>query len=395
MLTKDNNKSLFKNPKFEKNINKIDELYISQENNINKLKQIIKEKDNIVLKNKMDYNDLYEENKMLKIQLKEIKKDTTNFMVKNIQDDLIYIDFDVFKYESDYILKSKVNDYEKQLDILNCFFNDNNINSLSELKTILSSFINTNNYFYLNKKLDNINLFLNDIIINSKSQKIKMNELLCNFEHLNNKMKIIKNKINKLPIGTVIKINGVKKIFKGKTEKVISKIKKMEEEFEEYCQNQIDWAKGVLGDNIKEKQIIMLLDILYKINNKKYSSSSETESKISNIVIKAKKAKYLEFESYSELGKTFINNNINFKKDIKKEDLLELKEIIKSSDLYTKGDKKDDKTNRFINTCKRLYKISQIITIETIVNSNIKTSIRDINNQDFDLLLNLLENKKE
>ena len=51
MLTQDNNKMLFSNPKNIKSVNKIDELYISQENNINKLKQFIKHQDDIVLKN--------------------------------------------------------------------------------------------------------------------------------------------------------------------------------------------------------------------------------------------------------------------------------------------------------------------------------------------------------
>lgn len=48
MLNKDNKKYLFQNPKNIENVNKFEELYKSQENNMNILKQIIKEKDKII-----------------------------------------------------------------------------------------------------------------------------------------------------------------------------------------------------------------------------------------------------------------------------------------------------------------------------------------------------------
>jgi hypothetical protein len=86
-----------------------------------------------------------------------------------------------------------------------------------------------------------------------------------------------------------------------------------------------------------------------------------------------------------------IKNSINSKKDVPKEDLAILKETIKSSDL--KSGNKDEKINRFINNCKRIYKLSQKISINNIIKSKIQTSIRDITNNEFDILLILIENK--
>lgn len=54
---------------------------------------------------------------------------------------------------------------------------------------------------------------------------------------------------------------------------------------------------------------------------------------------------------------------------------------------------KESKQNRFISTCKRLYLISEKVNINNIVKSNCMTSIRDINNKDFDNLIKLLNNK--
>lgn len=414
MLTKDNNKCLFGNPELKKKEKKMDELYISQENNISKLKDIIKEQSIYkfnydILKNK--YNKLEDKNKILREdnRLLKSKIDKNLPYGKNnndfINDDLMFIDIDIFEYQSEYTLKKKVIYYEKQLDILNNFFENNNISGLTELKDIISnSVFNSNNYSYLFKKYDNIDYILENTKINFQFQKSKTIELFNKFKNIDIRIKRIKDKIEKLPVGTIITVNGIKKVFKGKIEKTINKIKKMEQEYEEYYSQQISWAKSVIGNDLSDEKIVKILDIFNKINGNYNCSSSGSDinedseiykrynNRYNNIKIK----KIEEFNLYCDFGKDFINDGINTKKDIPKELLEVIKEVIKSSDIsYGKN---DEKFNRFISSCKRYYILSQKNEKhDNIIRSKCKTSIRDMNNQDFDNLLKLIENnnKKE
>lgn len=212
-----------------------------------------------------------------------------------------------------------------------------------------------------------------------------------NFKNLNNRIKLIKNNISKLKPGTIIKINGIKKISKEKTENLIDKIKKMEEDFNIYCNSQILWAKSIIGDLYDDKYIIKILDIFNKLVKDNTSSDSETE--LLNILNKIKTKKNEEFQSLSELGLYFINNSINNKKQIQKEELIILKETIKSYDLGNGN--KDEKINKFISTSKRIYYLSQKISINNIVKSKCQTNIRDMTNIEFDILLKLLENNNK
>jgi uncharacterized protein YdcH (DUF465 family) len=305
-----------------------------------------------------------------------------------INDDLIFIDYDIFEWESVYSLKNKIEyykeqieDYENQLDTLNNIFNKNNINSLSELICKISKSA-------LNDKYNNINIFLDNLIIKSKEQDNKFESLLEDHIYIDNKIKTIKNNISKLKPGTLITINGVKKIYKNKIEKV-NVFKMIEEEFNEYCNKQINFARNVLGDDYKDNEIIKLLDIynkLTKINKENKNNLSDTECELDMIVNEYKDVKLQEYEMLIKFGKSFINNNITDKSQIKNF-IKNNKHIIYSYD-------SKDKINRFISTCKRLYYISQYIEIENIVKSKSMTQIRDINNKDFDNLLKLLDKKE-
>lgn len=413
MLTKDN-KMLFKNPKnnkktkngeieipmkmdIDKNIINHKDCILQMENLYMKLHDKDKYYIELQSKNKADYNiiksdynnlkvknkNLTEDNRLLKKQIDELKKIINKDII--INDDLLYIDFDIFN-ESHYELERQNNYYEKQMDILNSFFKNNNINGLQELKTIINtSILNANNYNYIYKKYDNINIILEDVNINFQSQKLKINELLNNYKKLDNRIKHFKNKLKLIPIGTIITFNGVKKIYKGKIEKTIDKIKNMEEEYEEYCQKQISWAKKIIGDNYSDNEIIKLLDIYNKLIKEDKSNSSDSECDLDVIVNKYKNIKIQEYEMLTEFGNSFINNNINDKSQIKNF-IKNNKHIIYSYD-------SKDKINRFISTCKRLYKLSQIIEINNIIKSKCQTNIRDMNNIEFDNLLKLIENK--
>lgn len=366
--------------------------YNKLNNNFNDLSDKYKNIENRFVDIINDNNDLYEKNQLLQEENRLLKDQLgkLNTIInkdKYIYDELLFIDFDIFE-DKYYELKEENNYYKYQLDILNSFFKDNNIRCLKELKDIVSK--------SLNNKYNTIDTILDNIDINIKSQNLKFDELSNKYKDINIRLKTIKNKIEKLPIGKIVIINGVKKIYKGKNEKITNKIKIMEEEYNNYVESQLSWARGILLNKIDDDKLIKILDILNKlVDNKTLSSSSssetENENEYFNIFNKNKKAKFLEFESYSELGKKFIDNNINNKKDLSNDNLIFIKEIIKTSDI--KYGSKDEKINRFISTCKRIYKLSQKIEINNIMKSKCKTNIRDMTNIEFDSLLQLIENK--
>lgn len=321
---------------------------------------------------------LQKENEILKKQLEDLKIIVNKDFF--ICDELLYIDFDIFEYESDYSLENQINYYEEQLEILDNIFSDNDIYSTSQLRSRLSNSCNINKY-------DNIFNILEIANINLKSQNSKIDELNCKYNELDIRIKKFKKRIEQLPIGTVLEINGVKKTFKGKIEKTIDKINKMEKEFEEYCQHQIKWARGILGTKYSDDEIIKLIDIYNKLKNDIVKESSDSECELDTIVNKynMKTKKIEEYKFLVELGNSFINNNINDKSQIKNF-IKNNKEIIYSYD-------SKDKINRFISTCKRLYYLNQKIEIYNIVKSKCMTAIRDMNNNDFDNLLKLLDVK--
>lgn len=309
-------------------------------------------------------------------------KDLKSFIINKsefVYDDLMDIDYDVFEYESTYLLEKQIEDYEGQLDILNNFFNDNNINNLSELKKRVSR-------LSLNDKYYNVNMLLDDLIVKSKSQNNNFNVLLNDYNNFDNKIKKVKHKLSNLKDGTIITIKGVKKIYKNKIEKK-NIFKMIEQEFNDYCDEQIKWAKTIIDGNYNDCQIIKLLDILNKLN-KEYLSDDSSSDELDIIVNKMEKNKNNDFELMANLGKVFLNKNITDKSQIS--DFIERNKKILH---YYDVGKDDNKVNRFISTCKRLNLLSNNIKIKNIVKSKCITSIRDMANKDFNNLMLLLNNK--
>lgn len=419
MLTKYNNKSLFNCPntetnKKEKSQNIIDHnSCITQlENLYEKIKQ--QEKEYIFYKNKYDNlknnyndlenkfikvcnqeNDLYIENLNLKIKLKELENINCNYM--GFGDDIETL----FKQESIDIIsiKKQIKRYEYELDGINNIFNKYNVKTEHDLINIL------NNY--------NINISQNSKKLLKKQNTFDINNFKKEWD---NKYNCIKYKMSILKPGTILIINGKKKIFKkeeyyndlknkkmsfienkykesniqnrNKIELLNNKINSLEKDIDNYCKKQINWARSIIDKKMSDKQIINIIDVYNKINEKEITNNSSKNSILKYNTFKDIKIKEIEY--YSGLGNSFICNDINTRNDIPKEDISTLKEIIKTSGLGT--GKKDEKINRFINTCKRIHKLTQKSTIENIVKSHTKTSIRDMSNDEFDNLLKLLEN---
>lgn len=206
--------------------------------------------------------------------------------------------------------------------------------------------------------------------------------LETDIKSFSNKINMIKNKIVKLKPGTTITINGIKKVYKRKNE-FINNIKQMEEEFNEYYNDKILWAKSIIGNKYSNNEIIKLLDIYNKLCKEYISSGSDDEFSV--IGNKLENNKVNEYNILCELGNKFIDKNITDKSQIK-DFIKNNKKLLKHYDAN-----KENKQNRFISTCKRLYLLSQKINVNNIVKSNCITSIRDISNNDFDILLKLLE----
>lgn len=426
MLTKDNNKTLFKSPYVETNkkeksqnlidhndcILQLDKLYekikrqdleiISYKNQNNNLKHDYNNLENKFIESCKNENILYEENKILKN-----KVDGNNYIYNDmefgndIETLLIQENIDIIS------MKKQIKFYEYQLNCINNIFTKYNVKNEHYLIDILKNYNQNNykdenlsstlnyNYNSLLKKYNNIITISNVSDIKIKSQKLETIKITNKFKDLDIRIKKIRNKLNKLPIGTIVKINSVKKIFKGKTEKLVDKINMMEEEYNNYIKSQILWARKIVNNDINDDKLVKILDLYNKLTNNKnisYSSESETETnnKYYNILNENKNIKILEFETYSKLGNQFIDDEINSKKDLSKDSLIFIKEIIKTSDI--KSGTKDDKINRFINTCKRYFILSQKLSNKNnIIKNKCKTDIRDINNNDFDILLKLLE----
>lgn len=296
-------------------------------------------------------------------------------------------------------MKKQIKYYEYQLYGVINFFNKNNIKGLNDLankindynyiKSQKSNIYNISSSIYYN---ENSNLLINKIdnisklIENNENKMVEINKGFKNLETdiktFSNKINMIKNKIVKLKPGTTITINGIKKVFKRKNE-FINNIKQMEEEFNEYYNDKILWAKSIIGNKYSNNEIIKLLDIYNKLCKEYISSGSDDEFSV--IGNKLENNKVNEYNILCELGNKFISKNITDKSQIK-DFIKNNKKLLKHYDAN-----KENKQNRFISTCKRLYLLSQKVNVNNIVKSNCITSIRDISNNDFDILLKLLE----
>lgn len=340
--------------------------------------------------NKKNKNEIIDKDKKIK-ELQKYINDFINFSNKHdinninkssdfLYEDLMYIDFDVFNWECTYSYKKQIEDYEDQLETIDNIFINNNVKSLEELKSRLS------NTFYDINKYNKILNILENVDIKIRSQKIKEHELINNIKDFDKRIEIVKTKVLKLKPNTIIEIGGIKKIYKCKIEKV-NIFKMVEQEFNEYCEKQIAWAKSIIGNTYDDNKIINLLDILNKLNKNYNLTKSESENEICDILDEMENIEVQRYNALFKLGKSFINKNITDKSQIP-EIINNYKKIIYSYD-------SKDKINRFISTSKRMYKLSNLISTENIIKSKCMTSIRDMNNKDFDCLLILLENKNQ
>lgn len=237
-------------------------------------------------------------------KIEELKNYINDFINQKSEsiDDLIYIDYDVFQYESTYSLEKQIGYYEKQLDIIDSFLLSNDINNFLELKNKITK-------SSLNDKYHNINILLNDLCI--KSQNSKFECLLEDQKYIDNKIKTVKYKLSKLKTGTILEIKGIKKVYKHKNEKK-NNIKMIEEQFNEYCKKRISWARSVIGNEYNDEKIINLLDLFDKLN-KNYKSDNSSDDELSSIFNDLKENKFKEYNIICNLGKYFINNNIEDK----------------------------------------------------------------------------------
>lgn len=198
-------------------------------------------------------------------ELLEFKNSHIFYNNKTSITDVLYIDFDIFLYESNYKLEKQVEYYEKQIDIINETLKDNNINSFSEFKTII---LKSN----INYKYDNILYLLDKLDEDINHQKITENKIINDFDDLNIRIKNIRSKLRKIKEGDIILIKGIKrkaiyingKLKLCKIENVFNKIKMLEENVNNFCTEQILWAKSVIGNEYSDDKIIKLLDILNK-----------------------------------------------------------------------------------------------------------------------------------
>jgi ElaB/YqjD/DUF883 family membrane-anchored ribosome-binding protein len=308
-------------------------------------------------------------------------------------DELLHIDPDIFEYDSGYILKNKVIYYEKQLYYVNEFLNSNNISNFEKLTEIINFYENNNNN---NSNTDVLNVIENkEEYIRPMINSMSKDEIIQTQNQINNSLEKIKNKLSRIKEGDIITVRGIKRkaiIIKDKLkfvkiENLINKIKMVQEEFDIYCDKQIQWAKEVLKNDIDDNKIINLLDILNKLHKSYISIKSDSEGEISDIFNDMENIEVQRYNTLFRLGNSFIKNDISDKSQIS--DIIKnYKKIIYSYD-------SKDKINRFISTSKRMYKISKLINTENIIKSKCMTSIRDMSNKDFDNLLTLLENKNK
>lgn len=140
-------------------------------------------------------------------------------------------------------------------------------------------------------------------------------------------------------------------------------------------------------DSYDDKRIIKIIDVYNKLC-KTYNTGNSSDDELDLIANEMETIENQRFNIMCKLGNNIINNNIENKSQIS-DFIKKNKKILHYYDV----EKDDNKVNRFISTCKRLYLLSEIININNIIKSKCLTNIRDMNNTEFNNLLKLIENK--
>lgn len=417
MLTKYNNQSLFKCPNIETNkkercqniidhndcILQLEKLYekiktqekkiIYYKNNYDNSIKDLNNLENNFIESCNNENILYEENKLLKKEITRIMDESNKYDYNTEFGDDIENLYTQDNLDIIYI-KKQIKYYNFQFNYINNFLNSNNIKSFNDLIDIIN--------FYKNKsQIDN-----NSKVVEKGDRNIfDINKFT---KEWNDKYNCIKSKISKLKPGTIIVINGKKKMFKKKeyynncinekhdhiinkikikNELLINNIKRVEEDFNIYYKNRISIARKIIGNNMDDDKIIELLSIYDKLNKDYKKSPESLNDELINISKEFDNVKLTEYNVLIKFGEYIDKNNINDKSQIK--------DFIEVNKKFIKNYESKDKYNRFISTSKRIYKLSSHIETNILVNSRTYTKIRDISNDSFDNLLKLIENQSK
>lgn len=328
------------------------------------------------------------------------KCDICDVFIEN-PDELIYL---IDKYNSlNTCIKCLLNKYEnaKHCQCCKCLENNNNININEILENKKKEF-----NLYKEEQENKYNSLYNNFI-NLKNEN-KTNKIENPIEYSNSKKKIKKNKKSD---PEKKKIRNNKNKFKSVVNKVLLLInidKNCKYLKEQKIQQQKINAKNKLMFHIKNisKKIIIINRFIKELNIKKdYNKSIKKlfdkiiyniNKKINIKIINPKneieslfqlniESKYNEIDSQSKMGELFIKENIKNKTDLKK--YIKINDNIYINTLLNN----EDRIGRYIKYNKRIYQLNKYINIDTIIYSRFLNDIRDIQDDMFFKLIDMLD----
>lgn len=223
----------------------------------------------------------------------------------------------------------------------------NHLNNFPKLNKIDE---NKNNKYYIKKKY---NIDIDDInvkFISFRTNLIKYKKKSINY----------KNKLKKEQTFCVE--------FKNNITNILKDIKELEKEYDEILEmEKMDQLKKLyirLSQNIEKKQNLNDNNNIYNLFNKL------DNQKVDKLYILA------------DIGKELKDQDI--------EDENKFLDTFKNKELYYIYDLKNkNKISRFINMCNKLCLLKEKINLASIIKNNLLTSIRDLSQNNFTLLLNM------
>lgn len=256
------------------------------------------------------------------------------------------INYDYLSLKSDNnIYKVFDRDIENEVDDVNIL--DNKLNNFPKLNKLDE---NKNNKYYIKKKY---NIDIDDInvkFISFRTNLIKYKKKSINY----------KNKLKKEQTFCVE--------FKNNITNILKDIKELEKEYDEILEmEKMDQLKKLyirLSQNIEKKQNLNDNNNIYNLFNKL------DNQKVDKLYILA------------DIGKELKDQDI--------EDENKFLDTFKNKELYYIYDLKNkNKISRFINMCNKLCLLKEKINLASIIKNNLLTSIRDLSQNNFTLLLNM------
>ncbi len=140
--------------------------------------------------------------------------------------------------------------------------------------------------------------------------------------------------------------------------------------------------------NVKRNYNISINNLFNKVknnlNNKICIKFNNPKNEMENLFSININSKYNEIDSQSKLGGLFVKENINNKSSLKK--------YIKINDNFYLNSliNNENRISRFINFCKKIYYLNKYLSIDTIIYCRFLNEIRDMSDDMFFDLLNLL-----